>query len=136
MKELKPNRKVAFTINLPPRTKKNHGRIITNPKTGKPMYIPSKEYKDYEHDAAWFMPHTETVREPVNIRAQFYMPTHRRVDLVNLEQALLDILVKYDVIEDDNSQIVASMDGSRVMHDKENPRTEVIIEYESRAEDS
>lgn len=136
MIEIKPYRTVAFTINLPPRTKKNHGRIISNPKTGKPMYIPSKEYKDYEHDAAWFMPHTETVREPVNIKALFYMPTHRRVDLVNLEQALLDILVKYDVIEDDNSQIVASMDGSRVMYDKENPRTEVIIEYESRAEDS
>lgn len=136
MKELIPNRRVAFTIFLPPRTKKNHGRIITNPKTGKPMYVPSKEYKEYEHDAAWFMPHTETIREPVNIRAQFYMPTHRRVDLVNLLQALLDILVKYDVLEDDNSQIVASMDGSRVMYDKENPRTEVIIEYESRAEDS
>ena len=136
MIEIKPYRMVAFTINLPPRTKKNHGRIISNPKTGKPMYIPSKEYKDYEHDAAWFMPHTETVREPVNIKALFYMPTHRRVDLVNLEQALLDILVKYDVIEDDNSQIVASMDGSRVLYDKENPRTEVIIEYESRTEDS
>lgn len=55
------------------------------------------------------------------------MPTRRRVDLVNLEQALLDILVKYNVIEDDNSKIVFSMDGSYVDYDKENPRTEVFI---------
>ena len=38
------------------------------------------------------------------------------------------MLVKYGVIEDDNSRIIVSMDGSRVRYDKENPRTEVTIE--------
>jgi Holliday junction resolvase RusA-like endonuclease len=56
------------------------------------------------------------------------MPTHRRVDLVNLQEATLDVLVKYGAIIDDNSLIVASMDGSRVYYDKENPRTEIYIE--------
>lgn len=63
----------------------------------------------------------------VNIKAVFYMPTRRRVDLVNLQEALLDVLVKYRVIEDDNSKIVYSMNGSYVDYDKENPRTEVEI---------
>jgi Holliday junction resolvase RusA-like endonuclease len=93
------------------------------------MIVPSDVYKTYEHSAAWFMPHDPTIREPVNVRALFYMPTKRRVDLVNLEEALLDVLVHYGVIDDDNSTIVAGMDGSRVLYDKENPRTEVIIEY-------
>lgn len=75
------------------------------------------------------MPHEKTIREPVNVRALFYMPTKRRVDLVNLEEALLDVLVHYGIIDDDNSTIVAGMDGSRVLYDKENPRTEVIIEF-------
>jgi hypothetical protein len=35
--------------------------------------------------------------------------------------------VKYGVIEDDNSNVVVSVDGSRVLYDKENPRTEVEI---------
>jgi Holliday junction resolvase RusA-like endonuclease len=55
------------------------------------------------------------------------MPTHRRVDLCNLHAALHDILVKYQVIEDDNSKIVVSTDGSRVLYDKDHPRTEVVI---------
>lgn len=55
------------------------------------------------------------------------MPTRRRVDLVNLQEALCDILVKYGVLKDDNRNIVATMDGSMVLYDKENPRTEVEI---------
>jgi Holliday junction resolvase RusA-like endonuclease len=125
--EIKNNELCHFVIRLAPITKKNHSTIITNKTTGKLMVIPSKQYKEYEHESAWFMPHIKTIDRPVNIRAVFYMPTHRRVDLVNLLQALCDILVKYSVIEDDNFNIVAGFDGSRVDYDKENPRTEVWI---------
>ena len=118
---------ITFTIDLPPITKKNHSQVINNAKTGRLMVIPSKQYKEYERNAKWFMPKVETIKTPVNIEAHFYMPTRRRVDLVNLLQALCDILVKYEVIEDDNFNIVASFDGSRVNYDKERPRTEVII---------
>lgn len=127
MIEIKNNELCHFTIRLAPITKKNHSTIITNKTTGKLMVIPSKQYKEYEHESAWFMPHIKTIDRPVNIRAVFYMPTHRRVDLVNLLQALCDILVKYSVLEDDNFNIVAGFDGSQVDYDKENPRTEVWI---------
>ena len=56
------------------------------------------------------------------------MPTRRRVDLVNLLEATDDVLVHYGVLEDDNSNIIVSHDGSRVFYDKENPRTEIYIE--------
>lgn len=46
---------------------------------------------------------------------------------MNLEQALLDVMVKYGVLIDDNCKVVQSMDGSYVDYDKENPRTEVTI---------
>ena len=116
---------IKFTIQLAPITKKNHGQIIY--RAGKPMVIPSKQYLQYEKDARWFMPHIEPIDYPVNVKAIFYMPTKRRVDLVNLEQALLDVLVKYGVLEDDNCTIVQSMDGSCVEYSKERPRTEVYI---------
>lgn len=118
--------KIKFTINLAPITKKNHQQIIFNRNTGRRMVIPSPQYKNYEHDCAYFMPPYKAEGQ-VNVKALFYMPTHRKVDLVNLLQALLDIIVKYDVIEDDNSKVVVSVDGSRVLYDKENPRTEVEI---------
>lgn len=75
----------------------------------------------------WFLPNVDTIEERVNVKAVFYMPTRRRVDLTNLLQALLDVLVKYGILADDNSKVVASVDGSYVDYDKENPRTEVEI---------
>lgn len=75
------------------------------------------------------MPKCEAFDRPVNVKAVFYMPTRRRVDLVNLQEALLDILVKYRVLDDDNSNIVRSMDGSTVKYDKDHPRTEVSITW-------
>ena len=105
---------ITFTIDLPPITKKNHSQVISNPKTGRIMVIPSKQYKEYERNAKWFMPRIETITTPINIEAHFYMPTRRRVDLVNLLQALCDILVKYEVIEDDNSSVVASFDAKNI----------------------
>lgn len=63
------------------------------------------------------------------------MPTRRRVDKSNLEAAAHDVLVKYGVLADDNRDIIASTDGSRVYYDKENPRAEITIEpYEGEYE--
>ena len=94
---------------------------------GQPRIIPSKAYKQYEKDCKPFMPKIETIQEPVNVQAIYYMPTRRKVDLTNLHEALHDILVRYRVIEDDNFKIIASTDGSKVDYDKNHPRTEVII---------
>ena len=116
-----------FTINLAPVTKKNSQRIARNRRTGRRFILPSEQYQQYETDCAVFMPKEEMIIDPVNVEAVFYMPTRRAVDLVNLQEALLDVLVAYRVIEDDNSKIVVSMDGSRVSYDKERPRTEVRI---------
>ena len=55
------------------------------------------------------------------------MKERRRVDLVNLEEAICDVLVKYKILSDDNRNIVASMDGSLVLYDKSNPRIEIEI---------
>ena len=119
---------MKLVIELDPKTKKNSQRVFVNPRTGKPFIVPSKAYKDYEEQCRWYVPHfDEPIRGPVNVKAVFYMSTRRRVDLVNLEEALLDILVHLRVLDDDNSKVVASMDGSRVDYDKEYPRTEVMI---------
>lgn len=82
----------------------------------------------YEKAAEWFLPHLENpVSVPCEVTAIFYMATRRKVDLTNLLEALDDTLVKYGILEDDNSRIIVSHDGSRVLYDKQNPRTEVTI---------
>ena len=56
------------------------------------------------------------------------MPTRRRVDLTNLMEAAHDVLVAAGILADDNNTIIVSVDGSRVLYDKANPRTEIFIE--------
>lgn len=117
---------IRFTINLPPITKKNHGRIVRNRRTGKPLMLPSEQYEAYEKNAGWFLK-PMGIDYPVNVKCLYFMPTRRRVDLVNLLESTDDVLVKYGVIKDDNSTIVVSHDGSRVLYDKDRPRTEIVI---------
>jgi Holliday junction resolvase RusA-like endonuclease len=129
---------VKFTIKLSPVTKKNSQQIVVNPKTKRPFIIPSSQYKQYLKDSGWFIPcPAKPIDYPVNVKAIYYMPTKRKVDLTNLHEALHDILVHYKVLTDDNSGVVYSTDGSRVKYDKENPRTEIEItkiwDWESEA---
>jgi Holliday junction resolvase RusA-like endonuclease len=128
---MEQNKNILYhiTIPLPPRTKKNSQQIILNNKTKKPMIVQSTNYLMYERDCRFYVKFLyEPIKDPVNVKALYYMPTKRKVDLVNLHSALHDILVTYRVLEDDDSKIIKGTDGSRVLYDKKNPRTEVFIE--------
>lgn len=126
---------MQFTIPIEPRTKKNSQQIVlvdfidkqTGRKKKRPIIIPSKQYKEFEEAALWFI-EAVGIDYPVNVKAIFYMKTRRKVDLTNLLEALDDVLVKGGMLKDDNSQIITSHDGSRVRFDKEKPRIEIEIE--------
>ena len=124
-----PEDPVRITIPLEPRTKKNSQQIFirqgSNGKTGR-FISPSKQYREYEKNCGAYMQELG-ISCPVNIQAIFYMGKRRAVDLTNLNEAIHDILVKYGVLVDDNCRIVVSTDGSRVLYDRENPRTEILI---------
>lgn len=119
---------ISFTLRLPPISKKNSQQILINMATGRPFIMPSKQYKQYERDSLWFIPKlTKPIDYAVNVKCLFYMPTHRKCDLTNLLEAIDDIMVKSGLLADDNFTIIESHDGSRILYDKENPRTEVYI---------
>ena len=121
---------IKFTIPIAPVTKKNSQRIITlRTKNGAVQKImPSAAFEQYQKDAGYFIPHRgKKISYPCEVVCLFYMPTHRDVDLTNLEEAIDDVMVHYGLLADDNSKIIASHDGSRVLYDKDRPRTEVTI---------
>lgn len=119
---------LKFTIPLPPITKKNHQQIVYPKGKGRPIVMPSKQYTEYEKAAALHIPKLENpLAGPVCVECKFYLPTRRKCDLVNLLQAIDDIMVRAGLLEDDNYTVIASHDGSRAYYDKESPRTEVII---------
>lgn len=126
-----------YTVPLPPVTKKNSPQIFYigakcpvchRGKIARVM--PSAAYLKYERSAMWYL--TPKPKTPLagryRVAAVFYMPTRRRVDLTNLLEACHDTLVAAKILADDNNTIIASVDGSRVLYDKANPRTEIFID--------
>lgn len=120
---------MKITLTGTPRTKKNSQRIIRIGRGSRIM--PSQAYMDYAEECALQLlaqRATNTgIDYPVNVACVYYMPTRRKVDLVNLLEATCDILKDNYVVLDDSCDIIAGHDGSRVVYDKQNPRVEITI---------
>ena len=116
-------------IPIEPRSKKNSQQICINPRTKRPFVKQNEKYIKFEKDCGFFLKHKPPapIDYPVNVKCIFYRSTRIRCDLVNLEEAILDVLTRYEIIADDNFNIVATMDGSTVLIDKDNPRIEITI---------
>ena len=115
---------VRFIIPGDPRTKKNSQRIIRQ--GGRRIPIPSDAFTNYQTACGYYL-RPLGIDVPVNVACRFYMATRRRVDLVNLLEAIDDILTHYGVIADDYCGIVVSHNGSDVHWDKQHPRVEIEI---------
>lgn len=120
---------IHLTIFGNPRPKKNNMRPARR-KNGGLMLIQSQNYIDFAELAKPQLLEQykdNAIDYAVNVKLIYYRADNRRTDLVNLQNATLDILVDANVLADDNYKIVASCDGSRVYVDKDNPRTEIYI---------
>lgn len=120
---------IKFTVPVRPATKKNSGQIVMRGKY--PILLPSKNYQKFEHDC---LPILKRVKDtagvvdfPANFKCTFFTETKRKIDITNLLNAIDDAMVKAGLVLDDNRDIIAGHDGSRVFHDKFNPRIEIEI---------
>ena len=122
---------IVYEVTLPlePRSKKNSQQICINSRTKRPFVKQNEKYVQFEKDCGYLLNRKPPapIDYPVNVQCVFYRSTYRRVDLTNLEGSILDVLTHYGIIEDDNRDIVYSMDGSKVLYDKQNPRIEITI---------
>lgn len=130
----------TYTIPLDPRTKKNHQMIAG---AGSRCPYCGKHQKQFIRQGHVGSEYTvkaypylhpkpaNPIDTPVRVQYRFYMGTRRKVDSLNLAAAADDLLVLAEILKDDNSAIVKSHDGTRVLYDKGNPRTEIYIyDYE------
>lgn len=125
---------IKFTLPVKPVTKKNSQVIIPiMTKTGKTRHIPvpSKQYKDFEKECKPYFKQVIAakgiVNYPINLQCVFYVEKKLRYDLTNLLEAVDDAMVHAELLSDDNRDIIAGHDGSRVFCDKFNPRIEIEI---------
>jgi Holliday junction resolvase RusA-like endonuclease len=122
-------KEIKITLPFAPRTKKNHSQVIRLGSSFK--VLPSKAYIALEKQCCKYLAMNwkqATIDTPINLECHFYKEADRKGDLVGYLQAIQDILVKANVIADDNHKIVESTDGSRVHLDRDNARIEVIIQ--------
>ena len=118
---------MRIIIPLKTPSKKNSQQLVFV--SGKPRIIQSNNYLQFERDCAYFLKrYAKHIEYPVNLKCTFYVPDKRKRDLTNLLNAIQDVLVKYDVIADDNYKIVVGVDGSRIIYEK--GREETIIDIE------
>lgn len=125
----------SATLYGDPRTKKNSMRIVGGkakcPRCGKPVkqwLVQSAQHDSFSREASkQITPPPKPIDRPVSCRYVFYTQTRRKVDGLNLEATIDDLLVRCHVLADDNSRIVIDHDGSRVRYDPDNPRVEITI---------
>lgn len=119
-------------IQIPHHTipKKNSQQILYNNRTKRPFIQQSNRYLEFERLCGYYLNKYNdlNINKPINLKCTFYVPDKRRRDLANLLESIQDILVKYGVIADDNYLIVQSVDGSRIVYEKN--KSETIIEIE------
>jgi Holliday junction resolvase RusA-like endonuclease len=119
--------KLCFTIPGTIRIKKNSRRIYGFGKFKK--NLPSKAYETWELQARalFVMKHFgfPTFTRPCHVQAMFYFKGPEP-DLSGCMESVADCL--QGLLYENDSQIV-SWDGSRKEHSKDNPRTEIMVEW-------
>lgn len=136
--------KILVVVSGPPRTKKNHGVIST--KGGRPRLFASPQWVQWcrkadllvngnllvgNPDVGVFLGNGPKLHRPwipverlLNCAATFYRDGYWG-DAVGFYQGLADLLESRGVILNDRQLV--SWDGSRLLKDTVNPRTEIVL---------
>lgn len=109
-------------------TKKNHSMAVWQ--KGRLKILPSPQFRKWSQIASPQLQIAKTRRPvqfdgPVSVRAVFYM-ARRGADLINLMQAISDILEGAGIVENDRQ--IESWDGSRQVFSE--PPARVFLEIE------
>jgi Holliday junction resolvase RusA-like endonuclease len=122
---MKHKNKIKLILPGSIRSKKNSKRIVMAGKYSK--LIPSKAYLAWEKQAREYaqvqLRGSSLISDPVHVQVIAYY-RGRKPDLSGVLESVGDCLE--GIVWENDSQIM-SWDGSRLVHDKEKPRTEVQI---------
>lgn len=120
---------LTYVVTGNPIVKKNTQKVVW--RNRRPIVVYSAAYRSWWNNAmdelALQQKPAEPIDYPVLLVCKFFMQTLRIVDLSALYEGIQDTLVKAEILKDDNFNIIIGHDGSRVLLDRENPRTEVAI---------
>jgi Holliday junction resolvase RusA-like endonuclease len=124
------NMEITLTGSVPP--KKNSKQWIV--RGGKKYQIPSDRHKAW-HDDAWFqLIQQKAARDritDVELTMTFFVVDNRKRDLTNMAESVNDLLVDFNVIDDDAWQVCPKITLTCAGIDRKNPR--VVIDIQKTA---
>ena len=119
--------KLELTIPGCIRSKKNSKRVFSRGRFK--TVLPSKAYCEWEKQARQWafvaLLSVPKIKDPIKIEAKIYY-RGTQPDLSGCLESIGDCLEGY--LWENDRQII-SWDGSRLYHDKDNPRTEIIVRW-------
>lgn len=96
--------------------------------------IPSKQHEDWHKDVMVQLELANVPSEQLgkiqNMVITFYAPDMRKGDMTNKTESVMDLLVDYGFLEDDNWFVVGDIRMRFGGLDRENPRAEIEVFYE------
>ena len=119
--------------------KKNSQRTIWHKYLKRVITVYTANYTSWEKDAMKQLGYgangkisnnktrVKNIDYPIILKCHFYNYDKRKRDISNFYEGIQDLLVKMNILEDDNYHIIIGHDGSRMYLDKENPRLEFWI---------
>lgn len=111
-------------------SKKNSKIIKCN--GARPLLFPSSAYKKWHKDALLQLAEQKVKKKKIpfihTITLTFFSPTRRAFDLTNKAESIMDLLVDYGFMEDDNFKVVPNVQLIYGGVSKAAPRCE--IEYD------
>lgn len=118
-----------LTITLPGclRIKKNSKRIFAKGKFKR--VLPSEAYLAWESDVRAFAWQNSVLMSPLTCPVKVQALVYIKGQLPDLSGCLESIGDAMQGIIWADDKLIYSWDGSRVFHDKENPRTELIVRW-------
>ena len=119
---------IKISINGRISSKKNSRNIFV--KKGKLYNIPSKNYATWHKGAIEQLKDCRgfgVISKVDNIELRFFAPDRRKFDLTNKAESIMDLLVDFGLLVDDNCEVVKDLRMFYCGVDRENPRCEVII---------
>lgn len=106
-------------------SKKNSKQIIN--RGGRSFLISSVNYRLWEEAQLWLLPKIKAPIQECRINAYFYFPDRLRADLSNKFESIADLLVKGNILQDDNWKVLKEVHQFAMGVDKLNPRVEIEI---------
>ncbi len=104
-------------------------RHIISMRGSRPLLLPNKQYAEWKEEAAWQLKGKGMVVDyPVALTCVFFVKDHRGRDLDNMLSAVLDALVKAEIIRSDSWQDVRPITIDCGGVDKNNPRVEIWLD--------